>query len=50
MAGHGPPGSLDLARSNAFRLHRLKTERTKIERTAALGLTVDTALMGLPVF
>src|SRR5215475_2665872 len=49
VASHGAPRRLDLARGNAARFDGLQAEGAEIERVAALGRTVDAALVGLPV-
>src|SRR5262249_29590420 len=50
FAREGAAGSLDLARSHAVRLQRLKPARAEVERVATLGLARDAALEGLAVF
>src|SRR5690606_33392243 len=49
LAGDRAAGRLDLTRRDAFRLDRLQPVRAEVQREAALGRTVDTALEGLAV-
>ena len=48
MTGHGAPGRFDLAGCNPFRLQCLQTKLAEIKHEATLGVSVNTAFMGLP--
>ena len=48
MARDGTTRGLDLARGDPLRRYGLQTVSTEIQLRSALGIAMDTALMGLP--